>query len=225
MKHSSTRALFNYWDKQRGSRPAPERADIDPVGLRRELGDVFMLAADFVDNLRFRLAGTRVCALFGREIKGEAFPVLWHQESRKAIGDVLTFLTEERIGAVAGLTGRTADGAEVELELLLLPLAHAGHARIRAIGSLVALTPPYWIGEKPLHELHLGALRHVGPDSDNLEGRRFSLAPSQQPDIMHEPRDILPAPKEAAPPFGSRLKHGFVVYSGGRKTPSGEKTG
>lgn len=225
MKHSSTRALFSYWDKQRAGRPAPERGDIDPVGLRHELGDVFMLAADFVDNLRFRLAGTRVCALFGREIKGEAFPVLWNQESRKAIGDVLTVLNEERIGAVAGLTGRTADGAEVELELLLLPLAHAGHARIRAIGSLVALTPPYWIGETPVHELHLGALRHVGPDSDNLEARRFTLAPAQQPDIMQEPRDILPAPEKAAPPFGSRVKHGFVVYSGGRETPSGEKTG
>lgn len=222
MKHASTRALFNYWNKRRGARPAPERADIDPVGLRRELGDVFMLAADFVDNLRFRLAGTRVCALFGREIKGEAFPALWDEASRKTINEVLAVLTNERIGAVAGLTGRTADGAEIDLELILLPLAHAGHARIRAIGALVPLAPPYWLGEKPLTELRLGAMRHVGPDSDAREQRQFTLAPAQQPDIMREPREILP-PEQT--PVGSRVRHGFVVYSGGRETPSGDKTG
>jgi hypothetical protein len=219
MKHASTKALFNYWNKQRGSRPAPERVDIDPIGIRHELGDVFMLAADFVDNLRFRLAGTRVCALFGREIKGEAFDTLWDDASRKTIADVLSAVTQERIGAVAGLTGRTADGALVELELILLPLAHAGHARIRAIGALVPLTPTYWLGDKPVIELRLGALRHIGPDSDTLDAGHFTLAPAQQPDIMAEPQDILP------PQSGTRRKHGFVVYSGGRETPSGEKTG
>ena len=67
MKHASTRAVFDYWNTRRGARPAPERADIDPVAIRHALGDTFMLAADFADELRFRLAGTRVCALFGRE--------------------------------------------------------------------------------------------------------------------------------------------------------------
>ena len=80
MKHPSTRAVFEYWNKKRGSRPAPERADIDPTEIRHALSDTFMLAADFVDQLRFRLAGTRVCALFGREIKGEAFAALWSEE-------------------------------------------------------------------------------------------------------------------------------------------------
>jgi hypothetical protein len=218
MKHPSTRALFKYWEKQRGPRPAPARADIDPVGLRRELGDVFMLAADFVDTLRFRLAGTRVCALFGREVKGEEFPALWDDESRKTIDQVLSVLNDERIGAVAGLAGRTADGEEVDLELILLPLAHVGHARIRAIGALLPLVPPYWLGEKPVTELRLSVLRHIGPDSDSIEARRFSLAPSQQPDVLREA-------EETATPSGSQVKHGFVVYSGGRETPSGDKTG
>jgi hypothetical protein len=218
MKHPSTRALFNYWDMVRGPRPAPARADIDPVGLRRELGDVFMLAADFVDTLRFRLAGTRVCAIFGREIKGEAFPALWDEHSQKTIEQVLSVLNNERIGAVAGLTGLAADGTHLDLELILLPLAHAGHARIRAIGALVPLSAPYWLGEKPVTELRLGALRHVGPDSESIETRQFSLAPAQQPDVL---RDAEHTPL----PSGSRVKHGFVVYSGGRETPSGEQTG
>ena len=162
MKHPSTQALFAYWNERRGNRPAPERAEIDPAAIRHVLGDTFMLAADFVDELRFRLAGTRVCALFCREIKGEAFSAQWSEDSGKRIEELLSIVTKEATGAVAGLTGRTADGTEVDLEILLLPLAHIGHARIRALGVLAPLVPPYWLGEKPVVELELGlSLIHI----------------------------------------------------------------
>ncbi len=199
MKHQSTRALFDYWDKKRGTRAAPTRADIDPTEIRHALSDTFMLAADFADELRFRLAGTRVCALFCREIKGEVFSELWGEESRKSIDELLAIVTHETTGVVAGLTARSEDGAKADLELLLLPLAHAGHARIRAIGVLAPTVMPYWLGAKPVTALTLGTLRHTGTD--------ISIAPR-----------ITAA-------AGSRLRHGFVVYSGGRETPSGERIG
>jgi hypothetical protein len=202
MRHASTRAVFDYWNRKRGIRPAPERADIEPAEIRQALSDTFLLAADFLDQLRFRLAGTRICALFGREIKGEAFAELWGETSRKAIDDLLAIVTDEKTGAVAGLTGRTEDGAETDLELLLLPLAPSGHARIRALGVLAPTVPPYWIGAKPVLELELGTLRHVGADVDNR------LAPRLVPGAD-----------------GGRVRHGFVVYSGGREPPSGEQTG
>src|SRR5450830_1306936 len=126
MKHPSTQALFAYWNERRGNRPAPERADIDPAAIRHALGDTFMLAADFVDELRFSLAGTRVCALFFREIKGEAFVELWSEDSRDRIEALLATVNDERLGAVAGVTARTADGTGADLEILLLPLSHVG---------------------------------------------------------------------------------------------------
>lgn len=203
MKHPSTRAVYAYWEERRGTRPAPERADIDPAAIRSALGDTIMLAADFVDQLRFRLAGTRVCALFAREIKGEVFAALWSEQSRSSIEDLLAIIGDENVGAVAGLAGRTADGEQVDLELLLLPLAHSGHARIRALGVLApTVTPPYWLGEKPLTELTLGTLRHVGAEVESGGGRRFVVASG-----------------------GRRVRHGFTVYSGGRESPPGERTG
>ncbi len=202
MKHQSTRAVFDYWNKKRGTRPAPARADIDPAEIRHALSDTFMLAADFTDQLRFRLAGTRVCALFGREIKGEAFADLWSESSRKSIDELLAIVTHEAVGVVAGLTAQTEDGAKADLELLLLPLAHTGHTRIRAIGVLAPTVSPYWLGAKPVTELTLGTLRHTGVDAD------ISIAPR-----------LIPAAG------GSRIRHGFVVYSGGREAPSGGRTG
>jgi hypothetical protein len=201
MRHPSTKAVFAYWNTQRGARPAPERADIDPIAIRHALGDTIMLAADFVDQLRFRLAGTRVCALFCREIKGEAFSALWAEGSRDLIQELLSIVTNENVGAVAGLRGRAEDSDVVDLEMLLLPLAHSGHARIRALGVLAPAKAPYWLGEKPVAELELITLRHIGQDLETEEVPHFGRTPK-----------------------GGRLRHGFVVYSGGRETP-GEKTG
>ncbi|MCK9915939.1 PAS domain-containing protein [Microbacteriaceae bacterium K1510] len=193
MKHPSTRSLFEYWTERRGDRPAPERFDIDPADIRHALGDTFMLAADFVDQLRFRLAGTRVCALFCREIKGEVFTELWDEASRKAVEELAHAVTDENEGFVAGLIGRGEDGREVALEMLLLPLSHVGHARIRALGVLAPFEPPYWLGETPVIALELATLRHVGVGAESL---------------------ITPAFKHA--PENVHVRHGFVVYNGGR---------
>jgi len=200
MKHQSTRIVYEYWNKKRGTRPAPARAEIDPTEIRHALSDTFTLAADFTGQLRFRLAGTRVCALFGREIKGEPFATLWSEDSRATIEDLLAIVTDEATGTVAGVTARTEQGDKADLELLLLPLAHVGHTRIRAIGVLAPLTPPYWLGARPVSELTLGALRHV------------------ETDIGLVPRMVRAA-------TGSRVRHGFIVYSGGRTPPSGEDRG
>jgi hypothetical protein len=199
MKHPSTRKVFDYWTERRGERTAPARGDIDPAQIRHALGDTFMLAADFVDQLRFRLAGTRVCALFCREIKGEAFNTLWSEASRRAIEELTLAVTAENAGIVAGLRGRTEDGTEIGLEMLLLPLAHAGHARIRALGVLAPFEAPYWLGEKPVVELELGTLRHIGSDIDTPIAPRFA----------HAPEEV-------------RVRHGFVVYSGGRTASNGD---
>jgi hypothetical protein len=201
MKHASTRALFAYWNRRRGRRRAPARSDIDPADIRRILGDAFMLAADFVDELRFRLAGTRVCALFAREIKGETFIDLWGHTSREHIVGPLTSVTNENEGIVAGALGRTEDGAEIELELLLLPLAFDSRTRIRALGVLAPLTPPYWLGERPVIELDLRTLRHIGAERSFVAGPHFG-----------RPQD------------GPRTRHGLLVYSGGRELPSGKRT-
>lgn len=209
MKHSSSQAVYAYWNEKRGARPAPERGDIDPADIRRALGDTVIFAADFVDRWRFRLAGTRVCALFNREVKGEALTAMWQETDQSTIETLAVTITQEKVGAVLGLTGAAADGAEVELEMLLLPLEHAGHARSRALGVLAALAPPFWLGTKPITELKLTALRHVGPDIEAF-ATGPALAPAQSPS----------GPSFAAVPGalreGGRMRRGFVVYSGGR---------
>lgn len=192
MKHPSNRDLFAYWNEQRGMRLAPERSDIEPSAIRHVLGDTFVLAADGT-SLPFRLAGTRLCALFGRELKGESFIKLWQRSAQVGMRELIAVVTEEKVGVVASVSGSTADDAilVIGLELLLLPLAHASRADARVLGALAPMMAPYWLGAKAIGPLDLGMFRHVGAGVD----------------MPTAPRIVAAA---------GRLKHGLTVYDGGR---------
>jgi hypothetical protein len=163
MKHAASRELFAHWEQRRGKRPAPERADIEPGAIRQALSDTFILElSDTAHGHAFRLAGTRVCALFGRELKGDSFVGLWARDSRDAIADLLAISTDENVGTVAGVTAHSTAGEALELELLLLPLGIRRPSLARVIGVLAPLNPPAWLGSHPISMLTLGGRRHVG---------------------------------------------------------------
>ena len=163
MKQASSRELFGYWTARRGTRPAPERGEIEPSAIRRALGDVFILQFDRRAGHPFRLAGTRVCALFGRELKNEPFLDLWDEDTRAPLAQLLTVVADETTGVVAAATGRTAQGWSQDLELMLLPLAHRGNTHARMIGALGPLAAPFWLGAAHLGALTLGSVRHLDP--------------------------------------------------------------
>ena len=163
MKQTSSRELFGYWTARRGTRPAPERGEIEPSAIRRALGDVFILEFDRREGHPFRLAGTRVCALFGRELRNEAFVNLWNGDTRAELAQLLHGVADEATGMVAAAKGRTAEGWSQDLELLLLPLAHRGDTHARMIGSLAPLAAPFWLGTSSLGTLTLGSIRHLNP--------------------------------------------------------------
>jgi hypothetical protein len=193
MKSASTSRLFAYWNERRGSRLAPERGDIEPGAIRDILGDSFILAFDPDADHPFRLAGTRVCALFGRELKGEPFVQLWDQVSRKVLREMTTIVADEAVGLIAGANARTAQGSDADLELLLLPLYHRGKMHVRLLGLLVPVETPYWMGAEHVTALTLGAMRHLGPAIETISAPRFA--------------------KRTAP---TKVRGGLTIYDGGR---------
>jgi hypothetical protein len=164
MKHPLTQELYDYWNGRRGEEAMPERGDIDPAAIRRILADSFVLAAEPGQNPRFRVAGTKICELFGRELRGEDFIGLWGQEAAPQIRDFVSLVTSEWIGILAGATMEAGDGLRCPLELLILPLSHQGKGGQRALGSLVPLEQPFWLGTHPAQHLDLGVVKFVGSD-------------------------------------------------------------
>lgn len=185
MKHAASQELYAYWQKRRGKRSAPERSEIEPGAIRQVLSDAFILALDGSAGFPFRLAGTRVCALFGRELKGESFMGLWTAASQPTVGDLLAILDYERVGTVAGVTAQTAEGDPIDLELMLLPLAANRPSLARTIGILAPLQIPPWLGARTIGALGLGSRRHVGAELENRLLPRF-LAPRRPRLVVHE---------------------------------------
>jgi len=136
MKHPSSREFFAYWDNKRGAARAPDRADIDPAAVRDLLGDIFVLSCEQKLGFPFRVAGTRVCALAGGDLKDRSFAALFTQASRGEIEEITTIVADETLGAIAGVTAQRENGSKAHLELLLLPFNNRAHAPISLTGSL-----------------------------------------------------------------------------------------
>ncbi len=194
MKHASIRELFDYWNTRRGIRAMPDRGDIEPSAIRRVLADTFILAVDARAGHPFRIAGTRVCAAFGRELKGAPFTELWTAESIAQVRDLLAVVTGESIGIVGAATGHSQDGAALDLEMLVLPLAHRNRTDARILGALAPRDTPYWLGVSTLGPLSLGTIRYLGRATEPVAAsHKFAWA--------------RPA---------RRGRHGLVVYEGGQ---------
>jgi hypothetical protein len=158
MKHPSNQAFFAYWDAKRGGERAPDRSEIEPGAVRDLLGDIFVLSYDSAAGYPFRVAGTRICALLGRDLKDRSFSELFVLDGRREIEDIITVVTEEMLAAVAGINATSADGAVVHLELLLLPFNSRAHTPI----SLTGLLAPFESGHSVLSDFKLTSWRYLG---------------------------------------------------------------
>ncbi len=168
MKHPTSRLLHAYWDRLRGERAAPERAEVEPGEIRHLLADSLILEIDMERcSAHLRLAGTRVCALYGRELRGLPLGSLWEPAEAPAwtgpphaeAWRVVEIVANDTVGVVVGLRGTTASEESLDLELLLLPLRHRGRTHARMLGTLSALHLPHWIGLRPLVRLETTSLR------------------------------------------------------------------
>lgn len=164
MKHPASREFFDYWDGKRGHARAPERSDFEPNAVRELLGDIFVLSCDTNSFYPFRVAGTRLSAMFGRDLKDKSFPALFTPAGRREIEEIVATVADEMLPAVAGLTATDQRGARSPLELLLLPFNSRAHAPI----SLTGLLAPFETPGSVLGELELTSFRYIHPPAESL---------------------------------------------------------
>lgn len=203
MKHPTSRQLHAYWNRLRGTRSAPERGEIEPGEIRNLLADSFILEIDPARHAcSVRLAGTRLCALFGRELRGGPLSALWAAGVVGTDADpwrLVEAVTADTVGMVAGLTGYTARGESLDLELLLLPLRHRGKTQARLLGALSPHTIPPWLGLRSVLHVATVSQRVLAPPADDIAARDFV--------------EGLPEPANDSRPV--RFGH-LLVHEGGR---------
>ena len=164
MKHPSNQEFFAYWDEKRAGERAPDRSAIEPSAVRELLGDIFVLSYDAAAGYPFRVAGTRVCALLGCDLKDRSFSALFEPEGRREIEDIIAVVSEEMLAAVAGITATSQDGSRAHLELLLLPFNTRAHTPL----TLTGLLAPFGNNHGVLRDFQLTSWRYLGHQPQKL---------------------------------------------------------
>lgn len=213
MKNGVSKTLYKYWDDLRGGRPAPNRSEIDPGRIRSLLGDTFILEVNSPHDVRYRLAGTRLCSAHCRELKGRNFLRGWNEKDREALSSLIAAITEDAAAAVIGVAGHTEREQQLNMEMLLLPLNVPGEGRIRILGSSTPMERPYWLGLHPVLSQSITSLRLVWPDE-----RPYFLKPGEgvNPILPRFTAEGMSLPPSGLPQGAERQVGHLTVYSGGK---------
>lgn len=164
MKHKTSEKLYRYWNHVRGERSAPNRFEIEPSKIAGILPTTFILERLSAEVYRFRLAGTRMCEIFGKELRGTDFLETWPSDDRLLLIRNLSILTNQAATALIRFQATARGEQPIELELLLLPLFHTQKKIDRIVGCCSPLEVPGWLGDKPLLSKRLMANQLVWPN-------------------------------------------------------------
>lgn len=200
MRHRTTEAVFNYFNALRAERTAPLRSEIDPAALKTVLPDLFILEKGRDGIVRFRLAGTRVCLILGREMRDRAFTDIWDATVRHRMRLAADAVIANQSALELAVTAIDDEGHGLSLEMLMLPLFSRVDQCDRIFGSLVPLDKVV-----PVESY----VRHLEPAD-------LIFTPAEAPRLATE----SPTPRSAgAASLGQLLRRGshLRVFEGGRR--------
>jgi hypothetical protein len=163
MRNTAREEILNYWNGLRGSRAAPLRSDFDPAAMRHFLPHLFILTAAAPGAPTFALAGTQICDLFDRELRGTDYACVWTgtaaEEPSEIVDHVLFYerpaLLDVRLSPL---------GDDYPYDMLLMPLRSPENRSDRVLGALtprVAAVPPLL---RPIDALSLENWAFAGTD-------------------------------------------------------------
>ena len=204
MKHKTIQTLYRYWNELRAGRMAPRRLEIEPSRISSLLAETFMLERTAPATYSYRLAGTRLCEIFGKELRGTNLLAGWNKADQAILTRSLATTCEQGAVTLLSLEGRADKTRAVQLEAVFLPLTHADNTVSRVIGAMGVMASPAWLTYEPLVATHLIRHEHIWPD-----GRPRAViarAGDQAPFMTAGPRSRLVTDE----------RRRFRVFDGGR---------
>ena len=164
MQQAASRQLYAYWDRIRNGRIAPRRFEIEPARIPTLLPETFIVEGAGLLGFRFRLAGTKICEQFGKELRGIDLLSLWDHDDREQIASLLhTIFTDAAVGHGI-FRAFTASNRQASFEFVLMPLIHTGESINRLLGVITAIEPPFWLGAELLLRQEIVELNLHWPD-------------------------------------------------------------
>ncbi|WP_047454967.1 PAS domain-containing protein [Rhizobium rhizogenes] len=185
MRQKTSIEIFTYWEQLRGSADAPLRNLIQPSAVRHILPELFILELMPHEAPRFRLAGTAICSLMGREIRGESFAALWAGSQIDDPVRIATGVMTHVVPALINATGYSISGRHMAFEMVLMPMRSSSNVCDRLLGCLTPVAHTAWLGSERLEFLALDRSRLL----HDRPARPVELPSHPQPADLAVPRD------------------------------------
>jgi hypothetical protein len=135
--HPLSSLLFQAWEGMRGTRSAPSRHDLDLKQLRKLVPNLFIAEqAAPAQEFRWRLAGTAICALLGREVTGSALTDGWDAFEGNVIRRFLAGVSGTHQPALLRLRFTTDRGQHIMAEVACFPMMAADGTSTQVLGGL-----------------------------------------------------------------------------------------
>ena len=128
------------------------------------LPETFIVEGTGALGYRFRLAGTRICEQFGRELRGADLLSLWEGADRDAVASLLRNVVADGVVGHGRFRAYSCSNRQASFEFVLLPLIHTGDVINRVLGAITAIEPPFWLGAEPLLRQEIVELNLHWPD-------------------------------------------------------------
>lgn len=215
MRHRDTIELYQYWNELRAGQPAPMRSSVAPAGLGRLLPSIMLLDRTEDGDTVFRLAGSRLCALRGAELRGTRLVDIFNETDRPALTRILQSMRAGGKPVLLDIMANRRPDSGVAMDVALLPLADD---TTQILGIATLLGPCDWIG--------------ILPASFELRGVRFIEADAKYAFLQSRPTVPLLRRRDDQKSGSSRPMHviagqgktgiarplrAFRVFDGGKK--------
>jgi hypothetical protein len=211
MKQKTSQTLYGYWNEVRGTRIAPQRFDIEPTRIAAILAETFILESAPGKRQKFRIAGSRLCELFGRELRGGELAHLFEDDDRVIVERLMACAEDQAAVVLISFEGAAQGGRTARFEMLLLPLLH-GETRVNRFLGCISPTPGEgWTGDDVCDGQRLIAHEVIWPD-----GRPYAINSK-----MNRQSPFAPEPRGARIVSVDRRR--FKVFDGGLAEDKSER--
>lgn len=121
------REVYDYWRRVAGHRPMPARSDINPAAIAHLLPGISIIdVGEGVEDLTYRLAGTRLREIYGMEITGRSVFGLGFGDKRHYWRTAFHKVIVEGTPMQGAVKGPVVGRSHVVLFWLRLPLSDDG---------------------------------------------------------------------------------------------------
>jgi hypothetical protein len=187
--HPGSRQLFRHWEMLRAERACPTREEFELTDLKPLLADMVIIDRDHLRNsFKFRLAGTRVCSLFGRNVTGTSVVEGWDSFEADVISRHLLTVVNQQQPAVIRMRLTTDRGQVVAAELVALPVQMRGSHRIQIIGAMFPFRAAQSLGHSSIAHRELVSARVVW--TEHVRPHDAEMPASNRPPVRQGTRNF-----------------------------------